>query len=140
MVLWSLKDCSKCNGDLVLDEDLWRCFQCGHYYYPNVLQPVEHLPEPNLPSPQGNGQRRRAPCGGIAGRNINSLIRSNTISEERWWAHNREIIIYLDKGRPVTEIATLTARGQRKVRAIKERLAEFRSSVMAKKVLVVDDH
>jgi len=63
----------------------------------------------------------------MAGRNINSVIRANTISEERWWAHNREIIVYLDQERTVTEIATLTSLGQRKVRAIKERLAEFRA-------------
>ena len=129
MVLWSLKGCSKCNGDLVLEEDLWRCFQCGHYYYPNLLQPVEHAPEPNLLSPQGNGRRRKAPCGGIAGRNINSLILAKNVSDERWWERNRLIIAYLDEGRSVGEIAVLATQSKRAVRGVAGRLAELRGNI-----------
>jgi hypothetical protein len=27
------KGCRRCTGDLVLEDDEWRCLQCGHYYY-----------------------------------------------------------------------------------------------------------
>ena len=30
---WSFKSCGKCNGDLCLEGDEWRCLQCGQYYY-----------------------------------------------------------------------------------------------------------
>ena len=33
-MLCKLKACRKCDGDLILDGDEWRCWQCGHYYYP----------------------------------------------------------------------------------------------------------
>jgi len=128
MVLWRFKDCSKCAGDLVSDEDMWRCFQCGHYYYPNLLQPVEHPPEPNPPSPQGNGRRRRASWGGNAGRNINSLIEANNVRDERWWERNRRIIAYLEEGCSVREIAALATRSKRAVRGVAERLADLRAN------------
>lgn len=33
-MLYKLKCCGKCDGDLTLDGDEWRCLQCGTYYYP----------------------------------------------------------------------------------------------------------
>ena len=50
-MLYKLKCCGKCDGDLTLDGDEWRCFQCGTYYYPQsgVVEPSkEPLPEPLL--------------------------------------------------------------------------------------------
>ena len=40
-MLYRLKCCGKCDGDLTLDGDEWRCFQCGTYYYPQcaVVEP-----------------------------------------------------------------------------------------------------
>ena len=32
LMLCKLKACWKCAGDLVLDGDEWRCWQCGRYY------------------------------------------------------------------------------------------------------------
>ena len=46
-MLCRLKECQKCRGDLVLDGEEWRCWQCGHYYYPNMpemqLEGIEGL-------------------------------------------------------------------------------------------------
>ena len=43
-----LKNCRKCLGDLVLDGDEWRCWQCGHYYYPRPEREIrlEEIPDP----------------------------------------------------------------------------------------------
>jgi hypothetical protein len=34
--MWKFEACKKCRGDLVVDNEDWRCFQCGAYYYPWV--------------------------------------------------------------------------------------------------------
>ena len=33
MLMFRLKGCSKCGGDLFLDEGYWHCLQCAKYYY-----------------------------------------------------------------------------------------------------------
>lgn len=33
MTLFRFKACTKCGGDLALDEGDWLCLQCGKYYY-----------------------------------------------------------------------------------------------------------
>ena len=42
MPLYRLKACTKCEGDLVLDDDEWKCSQCGTYYY-TIRQVVESI-------------------------------------------------------------------------------------------------
>ena len=125
MIRWRLKGCIRCSGDLVSEEDLWICFQCGHYYYPKDPRPVETPQEFNSHLSGGVGRGRKA-CGGMAGRNINSLVLAQRASEERWWASNREIITYLEEGRPVQEIAGLTHRGLRAIRSVQLRLDDCR--------------
>ena len=36
-MVFRLKSCQKCKGDLVLDGDEWRCCQCARYYRPVPL-------------------------------------------------------------------------------------------------------
>ena len=31
----------KCTGDLLLEDDEWRCLQCGRYYYPECSPVAE---------------------------------------------------------------------------------------------------
>ena len=73
-----LKSCHKCGGDLVLDEDEWRCWQCGQYYYPNPAR-VDLPPRITgqerskgeftaMASSGRRGSRNRSP------RHVNSLI------------------------------------------------------------------
>ena len=101
-MLCNFKGCSKCKGDLVLDGDEWRCWQCGTYYYPN--EPVMDLPLEAVQSdlafhpeasdfvPRRVRARRRTMT------NINSVIMAKERSETRWWTKNQEIIDRLKQG------------------------------------------
>ena len=131
-MLCLLKTCPKCNGDLVLDGDELRCWQCGQYYYPKpgLLDMPEEPPDPDLiakdcepgAASRGRPQMRRAP------RNINSRIMSRDRSDHRWWVRNREIIRYLDQGLGVRVVSELVRRGERQIRIIRERLHDLRDS------------
>ena len=105
--------CLKCTGDLVLEDDEWRCLQCGRYYYPRS----PYLSEIN---PAGGQKRRRSPSGGVAGRNINSLIDAQSRKQERY----PQVIAYLNEGRTVREIAALTGLSPRAIRSARERSSE----------------
>ena len=127
MRFW-LKSCPRCIGDLILDGDEWRCWQCGQYYYPHA--PCAEPPEAEATDLPGLGvdgsvdapkRRRRR-----SSRDVNSLISSITRSDDRWWNHNREVVRYLDEGRTVREIASLMDRGPRQIRVIRERLNDMR--------------
>ncbi len=125
-----LKGCPKCRGDLVLDGDEWRCWQCGQYYYPKPA--LLDLPEePVQSSPVSAGETgevvgrprlraKRAP------RNINSLIMAKDRSDRRWWRRNKELVKYLDEGRTIREISLMLARGERQIRVVRERLHDLR--------------
>lgn len=134
-----LKSCRKCRGDLVLDGDEWRCWQCGRYYYPKpaLLEAPQDAAVPDIlsqdKSRQGPGtvdtttvepspwtRAVRAP------RNINSRILARNLSDRRWWLKNGEIIRYLDQGLSVRKISLLIDRGERQVRVVRERLNDLR--------------
>ena len=122
------RSCRKCCGDLILDGEDWRCWQCGRYYYST----------PPSNGPAARAGRGRTAGGGALGksvtgprrrrsvRGINSVISSTNRSEARWWNKNLDVIKYLDEGRTVKEIARLINRGQRQIRIIRERLNELR--------------
>ena len=112
-MLMQLRSCSKCRGDLIQDEDEWRCLQCGRYYYPN--QP--HLSE--LAAIQDRKWVRK-PSGGIAGRAINSVIDAHS----RRQARHPQVLAYLDEGRTVEEIALLTGLSLRIIRSVQEHRPE----------------
>ena len=114
-MLCLLKNCGKCGGDLLLDGDEWRCWQCGRYYYPKS-DPLD-VPEGS----QRRAQPRRAP------RNTNSRIMARIRSEHRWWSRNQGVIQHLDQGLSVREIALRVKLGERQIRIIRERLNDFRS-------------
>ena len=125
-----LKSCHKCGGDLVLDGDEWRCWQCGQYYYPRPARvelsdrPTERHSTGNFAVPASSGRRqprRRSP------RHVNSLIMAKVRSDDRWWKKNREVVSHLDQGRTVKEISVLVGRGERQIRIIRERLNELRA-------------
>jgi hypothetical protein len=123
------KDCSKCKGDLVLDGDEWRCWQCGTYYYPS--EPVMDLPlevqmtvaefhdVDSEPEPRRVRARRRTMT------NINSVIMAKERSESRWWSKNQDIIERLKEGRSVRDISELVGKGQRQIRGVQERLKDM---------------
>ncbi len=123
------KDCTKCKGDLVLDGDEWRCWQCGTYYYPN--EPVMDLP---LEAQMSAHEFRDADCGPETRRvrarrrtmtNINSVIMAKERSENRWWSKNQDIIDCLKEGHSVRDISELVGKGQRQIRGVQERLKDM---------------
>ena len=135
-MLCILKACWKCCGDLVLDGDEWRCWQCGRYYYP--------MPAAADPPPESVGARRLSINTGNTGntgrngpvrrehtrrstRDINTVITAKDRSERHWWRRNGDVIRYLDEGRTVREISVLIGRGQRQIRVIRERLNDIRA-------------
>lgn len=140
MTLWCrLKACRKCSGDLVLDGDEWRCWQCGQYYYPmrTLLEMPEEPPVPDLLPAAGEvneirPHRRRARR---SPRNINSRIMAKDRSDRRWGLRNREIIRHLDQGLSIREISQLVARGERQIRIIRERLKDLRATGVAEALL-----
>ena len=130
-MLCLLKNCRKCNGDLVLDGEEWRCWQCGQYYYP-ITESPDHREEPPNPSlaaaigeimpSQKKTRVRRSP------RNLNSRIVARDRSDSRWWDRNRDVVKYLDQGLSVREISNLVSHGERQVRIIRERLHDLRTN------------
>ena len=62
MLQFHLKACSKCGGDLALDQGDWYCLQCGKYYYarlyqrfkpPEIWKPGQAAPTPQTPEQKG---------------------------------------------------------------------------------------
>ena len=62
MLHFHLKACSKCQGDLALDEGDWLCLQCGTYYYTRLYRtPVVSptlVPEPARRVQDPSGDQR----------------------------------------------------------------------------------
>lgn len=99
------RSCRKCYGDLVLDGEDWRCWQCGRYYYP--MPPVKDPP----PEPALAGQPGLALGKSVAGpkrrgsvRDINSAIASTNRLAARWWNKHLYVIKYLDESRTAKEM------------------------------------
>ncbi len=128
MMCW-LKSCGKCQGDLVLDGDEWRCWQCGRYYYPKpqpVETPLDYLqldPSRDKVGMMDNAQPRRQTRRSII--NINQVITAKKRADDRWWLKNQEIIRKLEEGRSVREISEAMGRGERQIRIVRERLNEL---------------
>ena len=108
-MLLQLGCCRKCNGDLVMDEDDWRCLQCGRYYYSELPAVLED-----------DTARKRRP------RNINALVHAKKLSDVRWWKSHGLVIAYLDAGRSVFEIAAITGVSPRHIRDARQRLSTER--------------
>ena len=132
MMMVKLKSCEKCSGDLVLDSDEWRCWQCGHYYYSKIdLPELPMMSGLDTPSEEADNpivapQRRRRRSR-WAVRDINALIVAKDRSEQRWWSRNQQLIRFLDEGRSVREISVLVARSERQVRVVREQLNDLRA-------------
>lgn len=132
-MLCQLKNYRKCLGDLVLDGDEWRCWQCGHYYY---ARPERETLFEEPPEPVSSDQPPAAPAAPRMKatrslRDINGAIATRNRRDKRWWIRNMEIIRTLDDGCSVKEIAKSIGRGPRQVRVVRERLYDMRSTGIA---------
>ena len=143
LIFCHLKGCPRCQGDLIFDENDWRCWQCGHYYYTIPGQPLEQclqesrmmngaaasVPDEQRAAVQEVAERpRRQGYGARSARNINSVIRAKVLSDERWAVRNRRVIEYLDQGLSIREIAQLVGKGERQIRVVRERLIDLRAA------------
>ncbi len=125
------KGCTKCRGDLVLDGDEWRCWQCGTYYYPN--EPLMDLPLEvkgselvfQADDSEAVTARVRVRARRRTMTNINSVIMAKERSENRWWSKNQDIIDRLKQGYSVRDISELVGKGQRQIRGVQERLKDM---------------
>ena len=128
-MVWKIKGCRRCGGDVSLEDGLWRCLQCGRYYClerSGLIGPPlgEGHVVPTEADEPGAGHGMPV---ARATRTVNSIIRATAMSEGRWWARNKETIAFLDEGRSVRDIAGLTARAQRQIRHVRGKLADLRA-------------
>ena len=130
-MLCLLKNCRKCSGDLILDGEEWRCWQCGQYYYPKAELPELMEEPPNSAMVLGGGEKiasERRTSVSRSPRNLNSRIIARARSDNRWWDRNRDVVRYLDQGLSVREISALVSHSERQVRIIRERLHDMRTN------------
>ena len=128
-MLWRLESCDKCQGDLILDGDEWRCWQCGTYYYPD--KPVMDLPLESeivtltVQATDSKVSTRRARTRKFTTSNVNAGIVSKECNDQRWWARNQEIIDRLEKGETVRNISEMVGKDVRQIRSIREQLKDM---------------
>ena len=61
-----LKACTKCGGDLAVDDGDWICLQCGTYYYTGLYPDLHHsrwLSTPSQPTLGAGDARREGDAG-----------------------------------------------------------------------------
>jgi hypothetical protein len=135
-MLYRLKGCGRCGGDLLQDNDEWRCFQCGHVYYPERTPERAQLPlewavvaQAGFASNEKDDRDddRQRPKVRRSARHLTPDTSVTRFNEERWWDRNQQIISHLDQGLKVREIAEIVGKGPRQIRVVRERLRDLRS-------------
>jgi len=132
-MLVRFKACAKCQGDLLPDEEDWKCLQCGARYYSEP--PVnDEPPDPPVP-PENDGDSKpvsvRRSSGGRYGNflprsaKINSLIDNRTRSVQEWIERHQEEIRYFFDGLSNQEIAEILAKDTRQVKRDRERFDDL---------------
>ncbi len=116
----------------MLDGEEWRCWQCGHYYYPKSNLPELMLDDlgpvvPNVDVDLPGAKPRRRRRSRWAVRDINTLIVAKDRSEKKWWNRNEDLIKLLDLGQTVKAIAQESGRSERQIRVIREQLNDLRA-------------
>jgi len=128
-MLYLLKGCGKCSGDLLMDTDEWRCFQCGRVYYPTRPPEEQLLDRVAIQESAAIGADLDRPKARRSARHLNPVVAATRSNEERWWNKNRQVILHLDQGKKVREIAEIVGKGPRQIRVVRERLRDLRSAV-----------
>lgn len=130
-MLYLFKGCGKCSGDLMQDGDEWRCFQCGHVYYPQSSTAERQLDAADFERSETAGQTgtdRKRPMVRRSARHLNPLLAATRSNEKRWWVKNKTVIYHLDQGKKVREIAEIVGQGPRQIRVVRERLRDLRTA------------
>ena len=128
-MLYLFKRCGKCSGDLLMDTDEWRCFQCGRVYYPTRPPEEQLLDRVAIQESAAIGADLDRPKARRSARHLNPVVAATRSNEERWWNKNRQVILHLDQGKKVREIAEIVGKGPRQIRVVRERLRDLRSAV-----------
>ncbi len=128
-MLYLFKGCGKCSGDLLMDTDEWRCFQCGRVYYPTRPPEEQLLDRVAIQESAVIGADLDRPKVRRSARHLNPVVAATRSNEEQWWNKNRQVILHLDQGKKVREIAEIVGKGPRQIRVVRERLRDLRSSV-----------
>jgi len=104
-MLYQLKGCGRCGGDLLQDNDEWRCFLCGHVYYPERAQlQLEWVVVAQEGFISTEGGDRQRPKVRRAARHLTPDTSATRFNEEKWWDRNQQIISHLDQGMKEREI------------------------------------
>ncbi|MBT99476.1 MAG: hypothetical protein CL902_12765 [Dehalococcoidia bacterium] len=135
-MLYMLKGCGKCGGDLGISFDEWSCIQCGACYYPKNavmdlrLEPVD-VQQPVAVGGASDGEDRggKRPKIRQSARHLTQVPAETRFNEEQWWNKNQQVIKHLDQGMKMREIAEIVGRGPRQIRVVRERLRDLRSAV-----------
>lgn len=104
-----LKVCSKCNGDLVPDEDELLCFQCGERLYP---KPQYVVFAQNFPFGRKVGSPNKSPYSGSE-------------KDNRWKKKNEEKLKMLKEGASTKLVAEAFGVSERAIRVSRERMRDL---------------
>ena len=126
-MLYLFKGYGKCEGDLLMDTDEWRCFQCRRVYYP-ARTPEEQQLDRSLSRISAVCEDSDRPEVRRSARHLNPVVAASKSNEEQWWNKNQQVIFHLDQGKKVREIAEIAGKGPRQIRVVRERLRDLRSA------------
>lgn len=90
-MLYKFKGCRKCGGDLLQDSDEWRCFQCGHAYYPRRSIAELRVEAATDQDRQFQFETERP----VVRRSVRHLTPDHQVTrsnEEKWLEKNRQVI------------------------------------------------
>ena len=127
-MLYLFKGYGKCEGDLLMDTDEWRCFQCRRVYYPARTPEEQQLDRTAFQGSSAVCEDSDRPEVRRSARHLNPVVAASKANEEQWWNKNQQVIFHLDQGKKVREIAEIAGKGPRQIRLVQERLRDLRSA------------
>jgi len=127
-MLYLFKGYGKCEGDLLMDTDEWRCFQCRRVYYPARTPEEQQLDRTAFQGSSAVCEDSDRPEVRRSARHLNPVVAASKANEEQWWNKNQQVIFHLNQGKKVREIAEIAGKGPRQIRVVRERLRDLRSA------------
>ncbi|MCH2509779.1 MAG: hypothetical protein MK109_05910 [Dehalococcoidia bacterium] len=127
-MLYLFKGCGKCEGDLLMDTDEWRCFQCRRVYYPARTPEEQQLDRTAFQGSSAVCEDSDRPKVRRSARHLNPVVAASKSNEEQWWNKNQQVIFHLGQGKKVREIAEIVGKGPRQIRVVRERPRDLRST------------
>jgi len=127
-MLYLFKGYGKCEGDLLMDTDEWRCFQCRRVYYPARTPEEQQLDRTAFQGSSAVCEDSDRPEVRRSARHLNPVVAASKANEEQWWNKNQQVISHLGQGKKVREIAEIAGKGPRQIRVVRERLRDLRSA------------